>query len=203
LELDVERQRRENRLVLALGRHQDRDALWGAFQQMRDVYLQAVDTARAQGDDPTVVLPQAGINPPTVAGILRQAEQEQRAAPPPMQVPGLPGSEPQQPAPLPRFPTVEEGDNHATHIMEIDAVMKGDAWDSLHPLVQQGFREMRGQHLQGMHSQMQSLGTIVGGGNPQFGGPGNEPGGQGQDGPAPNGSVARPDGIQKMQAIGG
>lgn len=204
LELDVERQRRENRLVLALGRHPDRDELWQAFQTMRDAYLdaftQAQQEASTAGVDPMALLAQAGIRPPTVAGLLRQAEAARKQEP--MTVPGMPASFDQQPPqPLPRFPVVEDGDVHATHITEIDAVMKSDGWDNFHELVKQGFREQRQAHLERMNSQMTALTGLVGGGNPGFGQPGSEPGAETPDTP-PDGGQRQAGPVQQLQGVG-
>lgn len=202
LEEDTERQHRETRQILALGRHPDRDELWGAFQTMRDTYLQAVQLAQAQGEDPAV-LAQAGINPPTVAGILRTAAQAQKQQAPPMQVPGMPESFNQQPpAPLPKFPVVEDSDDDAAHIREVDSTVKGDGWDSFHELVQQGFREHRQDHLTKMHRTMTALTSLVGPSNPGFGAPGNTPGSESPQGAPPSQQPAQNGQVQKLQGVG-
>ena len=127
-----DKQQRENRALAALGKLDERDQVWADFSQIQAQYMQAYAMASSQGD-PTSSLSMAGIQPPTVLRMLRDA--------------GI------------NIPTVEDYDDHAMHLRALDLWRLSDGYDAVHPLVKQAAREHAAEHKQMLQQQLVSMGS--------------------------------------------
>jgi len=127
-----DKQKRENRALAALGKLDERDQVWADFSQIQAQYMQAFAMASSQGD-PTVALSMAGIQPPSVLRMLRDA--------------GV------------NIPTVEDYDDHAMHLRALDLWRLSDGYDAIHPLVKQAAREHATEHKKMLEQQLVSMGS--------------------------------------------
>jgi len=126
-----DKQQRENRALAALGKLDERDQVWADFSQIQARYMQAFAMASANGD-PKGALSMAGIQPPKVLRMLRDA--------------GI------------NIPVVEDYDDHAMHLRALDLWRLSDGFDAIHPLVKQAAREHAAEHKEAMQQQLISLG---------------------------------------------
>lgn len=126
-----DKQQRENRALAALGKLDERDQVWADFSQIQARYMQAFAMASANGN-PTGELSMAGIQPPKVLRMLRDA--------------GI------------NIPVVEDYDDHAMHLRALDLWRLSDGFDAIHPLVKQAAREHAAEHKEAMQQQLISLG---------------------------------------------
>lgn len=126
-----DKQQRENRSLAALGKLDERDQVWTDFSQIQAQYMQAFAMASA-GGNPEMSLSMAGIQPPTVLGMLRDA--------------GI------------KIPTVEDYDDHAMHLRALDLWRLSDGFDAVHPLVKQAAREHAAEHKKMLERQLVAMG---------------------------------------------
>jgi hypothetical protein len=149
----AERQRRENRRMLALGRDPALRAAWSKYETYQVEYQAALRKLAARP-------PMAPVSPDQ------------------MVVPGLPGTMPaaNDPAgylaskgvmpPTPEdagipiqdlVPKVEEWHDHARHVLEIDDLCVSDVYDDLHPLVKLALDVHRQAHLAKLKATAQAV----------------------------------------------
>ena len=127
------RQKRENSALAALATYPQRDQVYKDFIQLQSKYMEAVQIAISQGQDPMQTLMASGIQPPQVLNMLRDA--------------GV------------AIPTVEDYDDHAQHMRMLDDWRLSDGYDAVHPLVKQAAREHADQHKKALAQTMLSIGA--------------------------------------------
>lgn len=127
------RQKRENSALAALATFPQRDQVYKDFIDLQARYMEAVQIAASQGQDPMQALVAAGIQPPSVLNMLRDA--------------GV------------KIPMVEDFDDHAQHLRTLDDWRLSDGFDAVHPLVKQAAREHADQHKKSMTQTLMGIGA--------------------------------------------
>jgi len=127
------RQKRENSALAALATFPQRDQVYKDFLSLQGKFMEALQMASASGQDPMQTLAAAGIRPPSVLNMLRDA--------------GV------------QIPMVEDYDDHAQHIRMLDDWRLSDGFDAVHPLVKQAAREHADQHKQQMTQSLMGIGS--------------------------------------------
>ncbi len=127
------RQKRENSALAALATFPQRDQVYKDFLGLQAKYMEAVQIAASQGQDPMQALAAAGIQPPSVLNMLRDA--------------GV------------QIPMVEDYDEHAQHLRTLDDWRLSDGYDAVHPLVKQAAREHAEQHKKQMTQTLMGIGA--------------------------------------------
>lgn len=127
------RQKRENSALAALATYPQRDQVYKDFLGLQAKFMEAVQVAAASGQDPIQTLAAAGIQPPSVLNMLRDA--------------GV------------QIPMVEDYDDHAQHMRTLDDWRLSDGYDAVHPLVKQAAREHADQHKKQMTQTLMGIGA--------------------------------------------
>ncbi len=126
------RQKRENSSLAAFAQFPQKDQVYQDFIGLQAKFMEAVQMASSQGQDPMQALASAGIQPPSVLNMLRDA--------------GVP------------IPMVEDYDDHAQHLRTLDDWRLSDGYDAVHPLVKQAAREHADQHKKMLTQTLTSIG---------------------------------------------
>ena len=127
------RQKRENAALAALATYPQRDQVYKDFLGLQAKFMEAVQMASSSGQDPIQTLAAAGIQPPSVLNMLRDA--------------GV------------QIPMVEDYDDHAQHMRTLDDWRLSDGYDAVHPLVKQAAREHADQHKKQMTQTLMGIGA--------------------------------------------
>ena len=138
-EAQAKRQRRENRIMASIAAEEKAKMVFTDFQKLAEKYsmaLKGLQTAVMNGmapmGDPKDLLAQRGIMAPKFTDMLREA--------------GI------------AVPTVEEYDNDAQHLLELDQWSVTDGFEKLPPTVAQVAREHRRDHREKMTQQLVAMG---------------------------------------------
>jgi hypothetical protein len=153
------RQKRENSSIAALAQFPQKDQVYQDFLGLQSKYMEAVQVAVSQGQDPMQMLGAAGINPPQILNMLRDA--------------GV------------QIPMVEDYDDHAQHLRTLDDWRLSDGFDAVHPMVKQAAREHAEQHKKMLTQTLTSIGQQMPQPDQQNAG-GSQPAPKGQPSPPKN-----------------
>lgn len=153
------RQKRENSSIAALAQFPQKDQVYQDFLGLQSKYMEAVQVAVSQGRDPMQMLGAAGINPPQILNMLRDA--------------GV------------QIPMVEDYDDHAQHLRTLDDWRLSDGFDAVHPMVKQAAREHAEQHKKMLTQTLTSIGQQMPQPDQQNAG-GSQPAPKGQPSPPKN-----------------
>lgn len=130
----IDKQKRENRQIGALGKLQERDQVWVDFSQMQAKYTEAMNIAmQTPGQNPMAALAQSNIQPPSLVAYLKDA--------------GI------------AVPAVEDFDDHAAHLRALDLWRLSDGYDAVHPLVKQAAREHAAEHKRMLAGTLTAMGS--------------------------------------------
>ena len=166
------RQKRENSGLAALAQFPQKDQVYQDFLASQAKFMEAVQVASSQGQDPMQTLAAAGIQPPSVLNMLRDA--------------GV------------QIPLVEDYDDHAQHLRTLDDWRLSDGYDAVHPLVKQAAREHADQHKKMLTQTLTSMGQQMPQPDQQNGGSAPAPKGQ----PSPPKESGKPGGPTTMAITG-